>query len=291
MLNTPLSMKRLFCLKITVLLLIFNSLQQSLKAQIGYQLISGAKSLSMGGASVGFQDEQAIFHNPAGLMGVKQANALLSSEMRFGMTELKPMGAAFITPFESGVIGVTFQNFTFDSYRENKLGVAYARRLSAKFNVGVQLAYEHLKIGEYGSRSLLHFEIGCNALIAKDLVLSALIFNPLTIKINEEERTPSVLRLGLAYTINQKVLICLETEKDILFPASFKFGFAYKVVESMTLRCGFHTAPSVISFGLGYKINPNFTIDAALTNHPILGSTPALSVIYFWGKNKTAAIN
>ena len=128
-------------------------------------------------------------------------------------------------------------------------------------------------------------------MIAKDLVLSALIFNPLTIKINEDERTPSVLRLGLAYTINQKVLICLETEKDILFPASFKFGLAYKVVESMTLRCGFHTAPSVISFGLGYKINPNFTIDAALTNHPILGSTPALSLIYFWGKNKTAATN
>lgn len=279
----------IFTLKYSLILFVLYVGYPSLTAQIGYQLVSGAHSLGMGGLGVCLQDEQAIFHNPAGLVSVTQSSVLLASEMRFGIKDLKPIGCAFVIPTSSGTLGFTFQNFTFESYRENKLGVAYARRLSSKFNIGVQMGYEHLKIDEYGSVGLLSFEIGCNALIFNDLILSASIFNPVTMKINEAERTPSVFRLGLAYTLNPKVLVCLETEKDIAFPASFKFGFAYKVVESLTLRCGFRTAPSIISFGIGYKINKNFTVDCALANHVYLGATPALSLSYFLGKNKTAA--
>ncbi len=273
-------MERFFLFKYLFILLVFNGLSGSLKAQIGYQIVGGAQSLSMGGASVGFQDAQAIFHNPAGLVGVTKPSALLTSEIKFGVKDLKPIGTAFILPTSSGVLGFSFQNYSFDTYRENKLGVAYARRLSSKFNIGVQLDYLRLKINEYGSINLLTFEIGCNTLIFKDLVLSAYVFNPLTVRLNEHERTPSVFRLGLGYTLNSKVLICLETEKDINFPASFKFGLAYKAVETLTLRCGFRTSPSMFSFGIGYSVNKHFTADVALTNHPYLGTTPALSLSY-----------
>lgn len=279
-------MKRHLLFKCIFILLIFNDLHLNLNAQIGYQLVTGAQSMSMGGASVGFQDAQAIFHNPAGLVGVTRQSILLASEIKFGINDLKPIGTAFIVPTQSGVLGFSFQNYTFESYGENKLGVAYARRLSSKFNFGVQLDYLHLKINEYGSTNLLTFEIGCNTLIVKDLVLSAYIYNPLSVRLNEVERTPSVFRLGLNYSLNSKVLVCLETEKDIHFPASFKFGLAYKAVESLTLRCGFRTAPSIFSFGFGYVINQHFTADMALTNHPYLGMSPALCLNYFLGKEK-----
>ena len=277
-------MKRLLLSKCLCILLFFNCLHIELNGQIGYQMVTGAQSMSMGGASVGFKNEQAIFHNPAGLVGVKRSNILLASEIKFGLKDLKPMGAAFVLPSQSGVFGFSFQNYTFDSYRESKLGVAYARRLSSKFNLGVQLDYLRLKIDEYGSTNLLTFEIGCNTLIVKDLVLSAYIFNPLSVRLNEVERTPSVFRLGLNYSLNARVLICLETEKDINFPASFKFGLAYEAVESLTLRCGFRTSPSIFSFGFGYVLNSHFTADLALTNHPYLGLTPAFSLNYFFGK-------
>jgi hypothetical protein len=282
-------MKRLFSLKIGIIALISLVLCRLLTAQVGYQLVGGAKSLGMGGTGVTFQDEQAIFHNPAGLVGVSRPTALLSSEIRFGIKDLKPIGCAFILPTSSSVLGFSFQNFRLDSYRESKLGLSYARRLASKFNIGIQIEYENFKIDEYGSSNLLNFNIGCQALIVKDLVLSASIFNPIPMKINESEQTPSVFRLGLGYSVNAKVLICLETEKDIAFPASYKFGFAYDVLESMTLRCGFRTPPSVFSFGLGYKINKNFTIDCALANHAYLGMTPALGLSYGFGQNKTAA--
>jgi hypothetical protein len=274
-------MKRLFLFKCIFILLIFNGLSLCLKAQIGYQIVGGAQSLSMGGAGLGFQNEQAIFHNPAGLVGVTKSSVLLTSEIRFGVKDLKPIGMAFVLPTSSGVLGFCFQNYAFESYRESKLSVAYGRRLSSKFNIGVQLDYMRLKLNEYGSTNLLTFEIGCNTLISKDLVLSAYVFNPLSVRLNEVERTPSVFRLGLGYSLNPKVLICLETEKDVDFPASFKFGLAYKAVESLTLRCGFRTSPSIFSFGIGYSINKHFTADVALTNHAYLGMSPALSLGYF----------
>ena len=275
-------MKRLFLFKCIFILLIFNGLYFPLKAQIGYQIVGGAQSLSMGGAGIGFQNEQAIFHNPAGLVGVTKPSVLLTSEIKFGVKDLKPIGMAFILPTSSGVLGFCFQNYAFESYRESKLSVAYGRRLSSKFNIGVQLDYMRLKLNEYGSTNLLTFEIGCNTLIAKDLVLSAYVFNPLSVRLNEVERTPSVFRLGLGYSLNPKVLICLETEKDVDFPASFKFGLAYKAVESLTLRCGFRTSPSIFSFGIGYSINKHFIADVALTNHAYLGMSPALSLGYFF---------
>ena len=279
-------MKRLLRTKCLCILLFFNNLHITLNGQIGYQMVSGAQSLSMGGASIGFQNGQAIFHNPAGLVGVTRSSVLLASEIKFGLKDLKPIGAAFVFPTQSGVFGFNLQNYTFDSYRENKLGVAYARRLSSKFNLGVQMDYLRLKIDEYGSTNLLTFEMGCNTLITKDLVLSAYVFNPLSVRLNEIERTPSVFRLGLSYTLNAKVLVCLETEKDNQFPASFKLGLAYTAVESLTLRCGFRTSPSIFSFGFGYNFNSHLTADVALTNHPYLGTTPALSLSYFMGNQK-----
>jgi hypothetical protein len=261
----------------------------SLTAQIGYQLISGARSLGMGGSSVTLQDEHAVFHNPAGLMGLTQTHFLLASEIRFGLKDLKPIGCAFVLPTSSGVLGATFQNFTFSPYRDSKLGLVYARRLFSKFNVGIRLDYEHLKFEDYGSINLLNFGIGCNTWILKDLVVSAFIFNPIAMKINESERAPSVFQLGFAYTVNPKVLVSFETEKDIVLPASFKFGFAYQAVETLNLRCGFRTSPASFSFGIGYKLNKNFTVDCALMNQATLGATPALSVSYHLGKNKTVA--
>jgi hypothetical protein len=251
-----------------------------LTAQIGYQIVGGASSLSLGGASVSLQDEQAVFHNPAGLMGTTKPTALLTSEIKFGLTDLKPIGCAYILPTASGNFGFTFQNYSFETFHESKLGIAYSRRLFSKLNVGIQLDYLRLKIGAYGSANILAFGIGCNTFITNDLVLSFCVYNPILTALDDDNKTPSVFRLGLGYNLNSKVLLCLETEKDIEFPTSFKFGLAYKVIETLTLRCGFRTTPNMFSFGMGYVVKNHFTIDVALANHPNLGLTPALSLMY-----------
>ncbi|MBL7818128.1 MAG: hypothetical protein JNL70_24170 [Saprospiraceae bacterium] len=260
---------------------------QAINAQIGYQLVEGANSKAMGGIGVMFQGAKAIFQNPAGLITTSEPTLIAASEIRQGLKELRPMAFAAILPAQSAVFGMVYQTFHFEDYRESKLGLAYSRRMTSNFNIGLQLDYLRLRINEYGVVNLLTFEIGSNVLITKDLMLSAYVFNPVAVRINEtEERTPSVFRLGLGYQLNTKVSLCLETEKDIYFAPSYKFGLAYQTTESINIRCGFRTQPTVFSLGIDYRIGKRASIDMALSNHTYLGATPAINLNYSFEKEK-----
>ena len=266
--------------------LIVNGLHNVSTAQIGYQIVGGGRSAGMANATVALGgDVNAVFQNPASLIGIARPTATLASEWRFGVRDLRPIGAGFALPNPSGVFGFSMQHFGFDNLKQTKIGLAFAKRMTANFTVGAQLDYIGIGSETYGSRSLLTFEIGCNALIFNDLTLSAYVYNPLNVRLTDIERTPSVFRLGAAWSVNPKVIVCLETEKDINFPAAFKFGFEYKVAESVAVRCGVMSQPSAFCFGVGYVVNENFTIDVALSNHSTLGATPALSLNYAFGKN------
>jgi hypothetical protein len=270
-----------------ILQLIFSSLfLEKTTAQIGYRLVSGGHSAAMSNAVSAVASGDAVFQNPASLMSLTRPMATISTDMRFGVRELKPIGVGFIQPTKSGVFGFSLQHFGFSAFRQQKLGVAFARRFSDKLDVGIQLDYLHLQAPDYGNAHLLTFEIGCNTLITKDLMLGVYVYNPLNIRLNAEP-TPSVFRLGMAYSINTYVIVAAEVEKSIVDGANFSFGLDYKVAETVSVRCGFSSLPARFSFGAGYQINKNFVIDMALSSQALLGSTPSFSLTYVFGKEKS----
>jgi hypothetical protein len=262
--------------------LIFNPLA----AQIGYQINATARSQSMGNTGTGFQDINAIYQNAAGLISVKQASALFATEIRFGLRDLHPLSIAAVFPTQSSVFGFSFQNFSFDTYRENKLTVAYARRLAQKLNIGVDLSYLHLNLNEYGSQGLISLSLGLQATLFKDFIVATYLHNPMPIQLTAFDRTPSVLRLGLAYQLNKTVLICLDAEKDLHLPVAYKWGLEYCMLPILALRCGYTTYPSGFSVGFGYTFQKQFILDLALSQNNALGTTPSLSLRYQWGKEK-----
>ncbi len=255
-------------------------------AQIGYRLVSGGKSAAMCSATSAIATADAVFQNPASLALLTRPMVTLTSEMRFGVAELKPIGVGMIQPTKSGVFGFSFQHFGFSAFQEQKLGVALARRFSDKLDVGIQLDYLHLHAPNYGDAHLLTFEIGCNTLITKDLVLAAYVYNPLSVRLSESEHTPSVFRLGAAYSVNKYVIVATEIEKTAVDAANFSFGLDYKIAETVAVRCGFSSLPVRFSFGIGYYLTKNLVIDAALAHQSLLGSTPSLSLTYAFGKEK-----
>jgi hypothetical protein len=258
-------------------------------AQIGYQLVSGGQSAAMCNAiSAVSASADAVFQNPASLVSIDRQMATLATDMRFGIKELKPIGVGFIQPTKSGVFGFSLQHFGFDAFHQQKIGLAFARRFSEKLNLGIQFDYLHLKASGYGNAHLLTFEIGCNTLITNDLMLATYVFNPLSVHLSESERTPSVFRLGTAYSLNAKVIIAAEVEKSIIDAANFRLGMDYKVAETIAVRCGFSSLPASFSFGVGYYLSKNFVIDAALSHQLALGSTPSVSLTYAFGKEKSA---
>ncbi|MDQ3049045.1 MAG: hypothetical protein M3R27_15960, partial [Bacteroidota bacterium] len=104
----------------------------------------------------------------------------------------------------------------------------------------------------------------------------------------DDERLPTIIRLGLDYSFSDKVTIAVETEKDIAQKAVFKAGIEYKAVKEFYIRAGISTNPVLSSFGCGIHLK-NFTIDLSSGYHQTLGFCPQLGLSYSFKKTKTSS--
>ena len=244
----------------------------------------GSRYAALGNASVALRDAQSLFSNSAGLMGVENKTLILNSAWFYGVNDLKPIAVGFVMPNPSGVLGFSFKHFGFESLKDNTLGVAYARKFSSKLDAGIQLNYSNITIKDNGSRNVIGFDIGFNTLIIKDLYMAFHVQNPIPIQSPDSDKTPSVFRLGLAYSVNTAVLMVTEIKKDLSYPASVRIGMAYKPTDKTEFRGGFETQPVKIAFGFGYVLTENLNADLAVSSHSVLGLTPSLSIHYVFKK-------
>lgn len=124
----------------------------------------GARPTAMGGAftSCG-NDAEALFWNPAGVMGVKGSALGASHEEWWAGSRLNH--AAFVQSFgEAGSFGLSFTSMSMDKIavtteddpegtsgqsfdaQDIMLGLTYARDLTEDFSVGITAKYEHQRI-------------------------------------------------------------------------------------------------------------------------------------------------
>jgi hypothetical protein len=241
----------------------------------------------MANAALSFTDIWSMYHNQAGIAHLDGFAAGAFYENRFLMKEFNYSGIAAAMPLGDGAIGLSYSGFGFSVYQENKLGIAYAMKLAKTFSASVQLNYQTTRINadNYGSTSNVTAELGVRMDVSKKVVVAAHVYNPLKAKLNDfnDERLPTVLRLGMAYQISDEVLLALETEKDIDQKALFRGGIEYKPAEILYLRVGASNQPNLLSFGVGLAFD-NFKFDLAASYHSQLGYAPQVSLTYAPGK-------
>lgn len=251
----------------------------------------GARATAMGGAAVTNTDLWSTHHNQAGLGWLRFGGAGAYYESRFLMKELGIAGFAFALPTQQGTFGLHASQFGYAAYNETKVSLNYGMALGEKVAIGVGLNYHGLRISaeDYGNRSAFTAEIGMMAKLTDQITIGAHLFNPSRTKIADyqDERIPTNLRFGLGYTLSKKVVINLETEKDIDHPISFKAGVDYHVVQMFYLRVGVSTQPTLTSFGFGLEFE-QFNLDFSTNVHPALGITPQFSMQYNFVKSKNS---
>ena len=247
----------------------------------------GGRSAGMGHASVTLSDVWSSHHNQAGLGWLTKVEAGVFAQNRFLVKEMNYMGFAYAHPVKSGAFALSFTNFGYSQYGESKLGLAYGLKFSERITGGVQINYHNTRIGNnYGSASVLSSEMGLQAKLTSKLELGLHLFNPTQAKLNDfnDERIPTIMRLGMAYTFSNKVFITLEAEKDIDFPANFKAGIEYKANEKIYLRGGIGASPTAATFGVGVY-HKGLKFDLASSYHQVLGFIPEVSLTYVFEKN------
>jgi hypothetical protein len=244
----------------------------------------GGRQAGMGNAGVSLYDFWGISHNQAGMARQQNPAAGFYFENRFLAREMSLGAGAFLLPAASGVFGLSLTHFGYSQYNESKIGIAYARSFGENLSAGIQLSYLHASIGEgYGSAGNFAVEMGMIYEVLPGLNAGAHIFNPTKARIKSEggygeEYIPVILRFGFSYTFSERVLLCLETEKDIERNPVFKAGIEYQLAEMFFVRTGIGSRPTQNSFGFGMHTG-RFRIDLSGSFHHILGYSPQASIL------------
>ncbi len=251
----------------------------------------GTRSSSLGGASVSLSDLWSIQNNQAGLGWMKERTCGIIYQNQFQIKELSTKALGFALPVKNGTFGLCASSFGYALYSENKVGLSFGKTFGNKISAGISMDYFETAIPEYGKQTSLVAEAGLQTKPLKNLTLGFHIFNPTRIKLADynDERIPTIVRLGFNYRFSEKVILTAETEKDIEKKAMAKAGIEYHPVKALYLRAGISTNPSLSCFGIGIIVR-KFKLDFSSTYHSIFGFSPQIGLICEFGKIATRDI-
>ncbi|TAL58846.1 MAG: hypothetical protein EPN85_10595 [Bacteroidetes bacterium] len=247
----------------------------------------GSRSSGLGNASVSLSDLWSVQNNQSGLGYLKNISAAVYYQNQFLLKELSTKAFAFAAPTKHGTFGVCVSSFGYSLFSQNKYGLAFGKAFGKNISAGMMLDYMETNISEYGKKGSLVAEGGIQAMPMKNLTIGMHLFNLTRIKLADynDERIPTILRLGADYQFSDKVFVAMETEKDIDKKAMFKAGMEYKPVKELYLRTGISTNPSLSCFGIGVELK-HFKLDLSSTYHSTFGFSPQVGLMYEFERSK-----
>src|SRR5262245_53110885 len=105
-----------------------------------------APYIGLGAYGLNHVDVFSFTSNQASLAQIKAASAGVYGERRFMLSELSDYVAALTLPTRSGNFGLKGAYSGYNNYNETQVGLAYARKLGKKADLGVQFNYNGMTI-------------------------------------------------------------------------------------------------------------------------------------------------
>jgi hypothetical protein len=225
-------------------------------------------------------DVFCVASNQAALTKLNRASVGVYSEKRFMLKELGFDDAALVIPTRSGNFGLDARYFGFSDHNEMQLGLAYARSLGSKIDLGVQFNYYAVRIAGYGNASSVNFELGTILHLTDNVNAGLHVYNPLGSKLgkNGEEKLASTYSFGLGFEPSQNFFFSLELAKEEDKPPNVNAGLQYKFLPQLLARGGISTATSSMYLGIGFEWR-SMRLDATASYHPELGISPGIMLL------------
>lgn len=253
----------------------------------------GARSSSLGHASSCLYDLWSARNNQGSLGFVRQNEVGAFYENRFFVKELTHSGFAIVSPIKKGTFGFVYSSLGYKLYRESQATLSYGMKLNESISAGIAVDYLNTKIADiYGQAHAVTGSIGLTAKLLPQVVVSTHIYNPFRAKITNynNEKIPTIFKLGAQYIFSSKVFIIAEAEKTSAQRINIKGGIEYKPSSLIYIRAGGSSYPSQAAFGIGVNYN-GLKIDLSSSYHSILGLSPQIGLSYAFGKDKSKSVN
>ena len=152
-----------------------------------------ATSNTLGGCGLKKDNVWSNFTNQAGLAEINQLIIGAGTENSFGLKELSTKSTALALPVNGGVFGLNITYTRFEIYNKTKIRLVFGKKLSKIFNVGIQIDYLVMYADKSTNKSnKFTFEIGAQRRLMQELTLVAHIFDPIAVKLNEDENIPAI---------------------------------------------------------------------------------------------------
>lgn len=242
-----------------------------------------SRSQALASASATLNDSWSVFGNQAGLAEIKRPVVGGTFQNRFLVKELSTHAGLFICPVQSSVFAFSLYQFGKTAFRQEKLGIAYARSLNPRLHAGIQFNYyryfladENKGVGTYG------IEMGFQYHLKKNSILGFHVLNPYKTVIKTysgEYKYPMRYSLGSWVQLSNSFGLVTELEKQLDYPLIVKTGFEYDIRHKLMLRTGFSANPFQLTAGMGFEVK-HLKIDLAVAYNQYLGNSPSASFQY-----------
>lgn len=240
----------------------------------------GSRAQALGGTSVVLDGCWSVFGNQAGLASCDRVEIGGSFQNRFLVKELSVRAGLLVVPIQNSVFAVSVYQFGKMPFRQDKLGITYARQLTGRLGVGMQFNYYRLFFSEENRGvGSVGFELGFRYQFAKRLVFGMHAVNPYKTKIQTRSGIlgyPSLIKTGVLYHLSDSFSIMSEVENNLTSRSVVKTGMEYSFLNKLYLRLGIAGRPYQLSSGFGFQVK-KLVVDLATSYHPYLGNSPSVS--------------
>lgn len=245
-----------------------------IQAQNNAAFFRAAYAIGEGNQVATNQGIQSLFGNPAGLTGLEGICLYAGAENRFELLDLTAFQIAAAIPVNKfGCMGFSLTDFGGSLYRDQRIGLAYARKLSEMISIGAQFDWMIMGISSYGNRHSFTFDIGLQSRLTDQLSLGFHLFSPYPVRFGEERIIPTYLSLGLLYRVSPQVELKAEVQKHSYENPSFHMGLRYAVFKALSISIGMRTEPenAIVTTGFSFRMKQYLRIDFGMNFHQSLG--------------------
>lgn len=264
-------------LYLSALYLLFGFTAQTLSQEIN----QGSRITALGNTGVAISDIWSLQSNQSGIAALDKPMVAVSYRNSYLNPEISTQSAVIAYPIKQNVIGLSFQNYGFSAYREQKFGFTYAKRFGNTISASLNFNLHQVSITQYGNAKAYSVEVGLQYKVDEKLTLGTHIANPnkTGFETDVDAVIPVCLEFGASYKFTDKVFLNSGLVKTLSSVTDLRCGLEYSAINWLAFRGGISANPFRQFAGFGCQLN-DLKLDAATSTHPQLGFSPQIALSY-----------
>lgn len=218
--------------------------------------------------------------NCAALAGCRKFQAGVMLDQRFLIPGLQSGQAVLCFPVSSGSMGVQIAASGDRLKNEWLMGLAYARDLGDKLDLGVKFNVYRVAVPDFFRRTAVYAVLGCIYHISNQLHSGVTVVNPVGATITTGKRgvIPRAFQLALGYDVSPSFFVGASVTCADDQPPCLLTSIRYRYSHRFSLKTGFESTGSSVYAGCSF-IKNRMRFDIFISFHPLLGLSPGMMLM------------